>query len=195
MKGWVNSYYPGLKTALTEYNWGAEGHINGATTQADILGIFGREGLDMAARWTTPDPTTPTYKAMKMFRNVDGIGDGFGDVSVSDVAPDPDNVSSFAAVRSSDGALTVMLINKALSGTAQTTVSLANFTPTAAAQAWQLTSVNAIVPLNDISVSKPSNASPYLTLNLPAQSITFVSVPTTGNVGGCYRFCDVRGRG
>ena len=56
MKGWVNTYYPGLKTALTEYNWGADGHINGATTQADILGIFGREGLDMAARWANPRP-------------------------------------------------------------------------------------------------------------------------------------------
>ncbi len=67
MKSWVNSYYPGLKTAITEYNWGAEGSINGATAQADILGIFGREGLDMAARWATPDPSTPTYKAMKMF--------------------------------------------------------------------------------------------------------------------------------
>ena len=41
---------------------GAESHINGATTQADILGIFGREGLDMATRWTTPAASTPTYK-------------------------------------------------------------------------------------------------------------------------------------
>ena len=46
---------PGTQIGITEYNWGAEGHINGATTQADILGIFGREGLDLATRWTTPD--------------------------------------------------------------------------------------------------------------------------------------------
>ena len=61
----MNSYYPGTLTGITEYNWGAENHINGATAQADIYGIFGREGLDMAARWTTPDATTPTYKAMQ----------------------------------------------------------------------------------------------------------------------------------
>src|SRR5262249_19719524 len=54
LKSWVNASYPGTRTAVTEYNWGAEGHINGATTQADILGIFGREGLDLATRWTTP---------------------------------------------------------------------------------------------------------------------------------------------
>ena len=55
MKNWVNTYYPGTKIGITEYNWGAEGHMNGATTQADIWGIFGREGLDLANRWTTPD--------------------------------------------------------------------------------------------------------------------------------------------
>jgi hypothetical protein len=36
IKSWVAAYYPGLPTAITEYNWGAESHINGATTQADI---------------------------------------------------------------------------------------------------------------------------------------------------------------
>src|ERR687883_374123 len=82
MKNWVNTYYPGTQTAITEYNWGAETHINGATTQADIFGIFGREGLDYGARWTTPDAATPTYKAMKMFRNYDGNRSTFGDVSV-----------------------------------------------------------------------------------------------------------------
>ena len=39
LKGWVNMYYPGLRTAITEYNWGDETNLNGATTQADVLGI------------------------------------------------------------------------------------------------------------------------------------------------------------
>ena len=55
LRDWVNAYYPGTQIGITEYNWGAESHINGATAQADVLGIFGREGLDLAARWTTPD--------------------------------------------------------------------------------------------------------------------------------------------
>ena len=85
---------------ITEYNWGAENHINGATTQADIFGIFGREGLDMATRWTTPAACTPTYKAMKMYRNYDGNKSTFGDTSVSATVPNPDTVSAFAAQRS-----------------------------------------------------------------------------------------------
>ncbi len=42
MRGWVNAQYPGTKLAITEYNWGAPEHINGALAQADVLGIFGR---------------------------------------------------------------------------------------------------------------------------------------------------------
>src|SRR5207244_10232825 len=140
-------------TAITEYNWGAESHINGATTQADILGIFGREGLDMATRWTTPDPSTPTYKAMKMYRNYDGNKSGFGDTSVSCTAPNPDNVSAFAAQRSSDNALTVMVISKYLSGNTSATLSLAGFSNSGVAHAWRLTAANTISQLSDVSFS------------------------------------------
>ena len=173
LRGWVNTYYPGTATGITEYNWGAENHINGATTQADIYGIFGREGLDMAARWTTPASSTPTYKAMKMYGNYDGSGSRFGDTSVAASAPNPDAVSAFAAQRSSDGALTVMLVAKVLSGSTAATVNLANFQPAGAAQVWQLTSANAISRLSDISIAGPS-----VSLTLPAQSVTLLVIPS-----------------
>jgi hypothetical protein len=172
MKNWVATYYPGTKIGITEYNWGAEGHINGATTQGDILGIYGREGLDLATRWTTPDPATPTYKAMKMYRNYDGNKSGFGDTSVNAAGPNPDNISTFAAVRSSDGALTVMVINKQLTSGAITTVNLANFLAAGAAQVWQLTSANVITRLSDLSFSGST-----FTSTVPVQSITLFILP------------------
>jgi len=175
MKSWVATYYPGTKIGITEYNWGAEDHINGATAQADILGIFGREGLDLATRWTTPDPSTPTYKAMKMFRNYDGNKSGFGDTSVSATAPNPDNLSSFAALRSSDGALTVMVINKQLIAGAQTTINLTNFLPAGTAQVWQLTSANNINHLGNAAFSGN-----FFTSLLPPQSITLFVLPAGG---------------
>src|SRR3989442_1313333 len=97
-----------------------------------------------ATRWTTPSATTPTYKAMKMYRNYDGNKSTFGDISVSDNVPDPDTLSSFAAIRSSDGALTVMIINKSLSGSTLANVSLNNFSGSGLSQVWQLTSANVI---------------------------------------------------
>ena len=121
MKNWVAAMYPGTKIGITEYNWGAENHINGATAQADILGIFGRENLDLATRWTTPDATTPTYKAMKMYRNYDGNKSGFGDVSLNAAVGNPDNVSAYAATRSSDNAMTIMVINKQIGASATAT--------------------------------------------------------------------------
>ncbi len=175
MKGWVNTYYPGLKTAVTEYNWGADGHINGATTQADVLGIFGREGLDMATRWMTPNPGTPVYNAYKMYRNVDGNNNGFGDVSVTDTAADPDNVSSFAATRSSDNAQTIMLINKSLTTNLPVTLTLANANTTGAAQAYRLTGTNVITRLADMPL--PGTSSETIKTTLPAQSITLLVIP------------------
>ncbi len=172
MKNWVATYYPGTKIGITEYNWGAENHINGATTQADILGIFGREGLDLATRWTTPASSTPTYKAMKMFRNYDGNKSTFGDTSVSATGPNSDNVSTFAAVRSSDGALTIMVINKQLGASALPTINLANFAPAGTAQVWQLTSANTITRLSDLSFTGPT-----INNTLPPQSITLFVVP------------------
>ena len=157
MKGWVATYYPGTKIGITEYNWGAEGHINGATAQADILGIFGREGLDLATRWTTPATGSPAYNAMKMYRNYDGNKSTFGDTSVSASGPNPDNVSTFAAIRSTDGALTIMVINKQLATPISPTINLANFLPGASAQVWQLTSANTITHLSNVAVSGELN--------------------------------------
>ena len=176
MRSWVNTYYyPGTPIGITEYNWGAENHINGATTQADIYGIFGREGLDAAARWTTPDTTTPTYKAMKLYRNYDGNRSTFGDTSVRAAATaNADNLSVFAAVRSGDSALTVMVISKVLTGSTPVNVNVSNFTPAGAAQAWQLSSSNTITRIADVAVSGQG-----FSTSVPAQSITLFVVPAS----------------
>jgi hypothetical protein len=177
VKNWVNTFYPGTQVGITEYNWGAENHINGATAQADILGIFGREGLDMAARWTTPASSTPTYKAMKMYRNYDGNKSTFGNTSVVATMSNPDPVAAFAAQRSVDGALTVMVINKYLSGDTPATINLANFTHNGVAQVWQLTAANIINRLADIGLGGNN-----FVVTLPPQSITLLVVAKNSNV-------------
>jgi hypothetical protein len=179
MKNWVSTYYPGTKIGVTEYNWGAETNINGAIAQADILGIFGWQGLDLATRWTTPDASTPTYNAMKMYRNYDGNQSTFGDASVSTaVSMNVDLVSSFAAVRSSDGALTVMVINKQLAASATAAFTINNFLPSGTAQVWQLTSANAITRLSDLSFAGSGFSN-----TVPAQSITLFVLPAAMLVG------------
>ena len=172
MRSWVTTNYPGTKIGITEYNWGAEPSINGATAQADIDGIFGREGLDLATRWTTPDPSTPTYKAMKLYRNYDGNKSTFGDTSILTVVPNPDNLSAFGAVRTGDGALTLMVINKNLTNATPITANLTNFNATGTVQRWQLTSANVITQLANITLTNK-----VLSDMVPAQSITLYVLP------------------
>ncbi len=172
MKNWVATEYPGTKIGITEYNWGAEPYINGATAQADILGIYGSQGLDLATRWTTPDPSTPTYKAMKMYRNYDGNQSTFGDTSILTVVPNPDNLSAFGAVRTSDGAMTLMVINKDLNNATPITANITNFNATGTVQRWQLTSANVITQLANITITNK-----VLSDVVPSQSITLYVLP------------------
>ncbi len=177
MRSWVTTNYPGTKIGITEYNFGAEPYINGATAQADIDGIFGREGLDLATRWTTPDPSTPTYLAMKMYRNYDGNKSTFGDTSVLATVPNPDNLSAFAAIRTNDSALTLMVINKDILNATPLVANITNFANSGTAQAWQLTSADVITRLADVPY-----ANGVLSNTLPSQSITLFILPTAKNL-------------
>ena len=180
MKNWVNTYYPGLKIGITEYAWGADDTIGGATAQADILGILGRGGADMATRWAVPTTGTPTYNAFKMYRNYDGNRSAFGETSVLASGPNPDNVAVFGATRATDGALTLMVVSKGLSGNTPATVNLSHFAAGTTAQAWQLTSANVITRISDAPVTGGA-----LNVSLPPQSVTlFVLPPATYSVSG-----------
>ena len=172
LRQWVADNYPGTKTAITEYNWGAPDSITGAIAQADILGIFGREQLDYATVWTSLSPTTPAAFAFKTYLNYDGDGGHFGGTSVSATSSDPDSLSIFAALRY-DSALTVIVLNKT-SGDIADSISLANFTPAGAAQIWQYSSANlgAIVHRPDLNVGGSS-----LSATFPARSITLLVIP------------------
>jgi hypothetical protein len=173
MQNWVTNY-PGTTLGLTEYNWGAENHMNGATAQAELLGIFGREGLTLANRWIAPGTNTPVARAFQLYRNYDGAHATFGDTSVATVAPLPDQLAAFGAQRTDDGALTVMLINKlptSATSATSTTVLLSNVTHVGVARVWLL-ATNTITQLPDLSIQTNR-----LALILPAQSITLLVLP------------------
>ena len=167
LREWVATHYPGTAIGITEYDWGAEQHISGAIAQADVLGIFGREGVDLATRWEAPALGSPVYNAMRMYRNVDGAKAGFGDVSVAASVPDPDRIAAFAAERGSDAALTVIVINKQLADAARVQLRIANFAVGDAVQRWELTASNRITRMPDEALQGQR-----LDATLPAQSIT-----------------------
>lgn len=176
MKQWVSDNYPGTKIGITEYNWGSindeanNDSMAFAVTQADVLGIFGREGLDLATRFNAPPTNLPTYNAMKMYRNYDGQKSTFGDISVSTTVPDPDTVAAFTAQRSADNKVTMMLLSKYATGNTPVTLDIANFAASSTAQRWQLSAADAAIQHPaDIPVNGGT-----LSLSLPPQSVTLL---------------------
>ena len=173
MRGWIAADYPGTRTAVTEYNWGALDHINGALAQADVLGIFGREGLDLATLWGPPSSGEPGAFAFRMYRNVDGAGSGFGETSVHAASSDQGRLSAYAARRAGDGALTVVVINKT-GGGLTSAVSLAGFAPAGSVQVrrYSAADLGAIVRAADLP--QPNGS---LVTTFPAGSITLLVIP------------------
>ncbi len=175
MRQWVDQYYPGTKLAITEYNFGALDHINGALAQADALGIFGREGLDLATLWWYSDTHQPEFDlshpaafAFRMYRNYDGAGHGFGDFSTRAESTDQGRLAVYAAHRTDDRALTILVINK--SGEQITApLALSNFIPASSAKVFRYSGDNlgAIVPELDQPVTSSGFTATY-----PPNSIT-----------------------
>jgi hypothetical protein len=182
MKRWVAADYPGTKLAITEYNWGGQEHISGALAQADILGIFGREGLDIGTLWGAPDPATqlPGLMAFEIFRNYDGAGGSFGDEAITSTSADQGKLSVYGALRSKDKMLTLVVINKTY-GDFTTTLALDNFAASGPAQAFLYSNANlkAIVAQPNVAVTAPSGGgtASSLSTTFPAQSITLLVIP------------------
>jgi hypothetical protein len=95
MQEWVRDNAPGLGTMLGEYKFGAERHMSGGLAQAEALGRFGQHGLTAAFYWESPARHSPVYWAFRAYRNYDGAGGRFQDVSLP--ARSTEHASLFAS--------------------------------------------------------------------------------------------------
>ncbi|WP_020473988.1 glycoside hydrolase family 44 protein [Zavarzinella formosa] len=120
-KEWIAKHNPGMELSVGEYNFGGSDNITGGLAQADVLGILAREQVDLAFIWNTPEGTQEL--AWKLFRDYDQQGGRFGDRYLPTDSNSQD-VSVYAAKRSKDGATTIVVVNKSLTGEAKTTLDL-----------------------------------------------------------------------
>jgi hypothetical protein len=112
-RAWVDAEYPGTKISISEYCHGDPKTVTGALSMADVLGIFGRERLDMACMFGSPKPTDPGANSFRIYRNYDGKGSSYGDTWVRSRSADQSLLSIYGAQRSTDRAVTLVIINKA----------------------------------------------------------------------------------
>jgi hypothetical protein len=176
MKDWIAQRYPGTKLAITEYNWGSDDGPSSALANAEVLAIFGREGVDLAARWVAPDANTRTEDSFKLYLNYDGYGSAVAGDSVQAISSDVDAVGGYA-VLSSGNLLRTLLFNKDTSPRDTTVTLPAGFNQTA--QLFGFDAANRLGPEGSLA---PSGGNLVLTLSprsatLVAAQLDFNDVP------------------
>jgi len=114
---------PDLRVAIGEYNFYAEKSQSGGIALAEVLGVFGVEGLDYAYYWNIPPKNSPAADAFKLYRNYDGKGGSFGDYRLPVKIAKSNSDSGIAAFSSTNQArnqLTTVLINRSYDKSART---------------------------------------------------------------------------
>ncbi|MGI4787991.1 MAG: glycoside hydrolase family 44 protein [Janthinobacterium lividum] len=171
LKNWIAAGYPGTRIGINEWSFGADADISGGLATADALGIFGRENIYLANYWAYPTKNAPSYLAFKLYRNADGAGHGFGDVSCAVTSADPNRLSCYAATDSRTGDLTMIFVNKMGKATITAPFTVHGATSAGPVKMWRVSADNS----KEISIFPASPLKSALTL--PPQSMTLLRVP------------------
>ncbi len=111
MKDWIAQNYPGRGIMFGEWSFGAHDHVSGALAIAETLGRFGQHGVSAAYYWDTLPEGSAGYYAFRAFRNFDGRGAKFLELSVPTQALP--GISLFASTdRAKDNLVLVLLNNE-----------------------------------------------------------------------------------
>jgi hypothetical protein len=172
----IDAHYPGTGMAFTEWNYGGGNHISGAIAVADVLGVFGREGVVAANYWEMSDNESFAYAGFRAFRNYDGAGGSFGDRSVRATTSNVSTATVYASTTSTLPRRTVIIaINKSTS--ARTAgFKVASPTRFTTADVWRLTSAGPNLTAQPDLAEVATNA---FRTTLPPMSVTVI-VPTAG---------------
>jgi|YNPMSStandDraft_2_1061718.scaffolds.fasta_scaffold03633_3 mannan endo-1,4-beta-mannosidase len=112
----IQTYYTDTKLAITEFSFGAENHISGGVAIADVLGIFGKYGVYFASFYPLEENSDYVWAAYRLYRNADGNGLAFGNISVQATTSNVEFAPVYAAIHNLDiTRLHLIVINRHLS--------------------------------------------------------------------------------
>jgi hypothetical protein len=185
--GQIDSAYAGKGTAapglsFSEYNAGCETQIEGGVAEADLLGIFGREGVYAATAWPLKGITTNgalsnyLVAAFDLFRNYDGSGSTVGDTAVYAQTASVATTSIYAFTHSADASKVDLVVLNKTNAALPITIQIASAPSLTQAKAYGLTSTKtgvAAVTTAGPSVSC-SGGTCTVTYTLPAMSATTI---------------------
>lgn len=116
----IAARYPGTRLAITEYNPQRIETIHGSLALADMLGVFGREGLYLATLWSLLPyddadgawRRLPAQAALRLYRDFDGAGATFGDRALTVSNSDDRRTGAYAARDSRAGNVHLILLGR-----------------------------------------------------------------------------------
>jgi hypothetical protein len=167
---------PGMQVSITEYNNGGGNHIAGTLAEADNLGIFGAKGLFAANYWALNNNSPYILAGFGAFRDFDGANSNFGDISVSAVSSNVQNVAVYASTDSArPGRVVYVAINRS---TSSQVTAIAGQPMSGTAHLYQMTaaSAQAQTKIKPVAAGTVAVAGSALTVTLPALSVTTIDV-------------------
>jgi hypothetical protein len=140
----------------------------------------------LAGFYTTAAPLAHAHTSADVTIYADALASGwedwgrFGDVRIAAASSDQERVSVYASQRSSDGAVTIVAINKS-GGVQRTQIRIDNFNGAASAQVYQYSpsNLNAIVRAADQTLTGAA-----FIATLPADSMTLFVIPADNSTPG-----------
>jgi hypothetical protein len=109
LKDWIKQNYPGRGISIGEWSFGAEEHISGGLAVAEVLGRFGQQGITSAFYWGTVASSSAAQRGFRAYRNFDGKGGRFLDLSVP--THEAQGISLFASRDESSRHVVAILVN------------------------------------------------------------------------------------
>lgn len=169
----IAANYPGTGVGFTEYNYGATAHISGAIAEADVLGVFGREGVALATYWPLSGDSSMVYAALRAYRSYDGAQGRFGDTSVQAANSDVAAASVYASIDEADPARMVIVAINKTGAPLDAAITMAAYAEYASVEVWQLTDAGPNLVAADPAALSATNALVY---TMPPLSVS-VLVP------------------
>ena len=167
----IDTYYPGTKLAITEYDFGGD-NVSGTIAQAEALGCFADAEVYLATKWGCNN-----YQAsgINLYTNYDGKGGSFGDMLVPTKTDDVALSSAYASIKGDDqGTVTAMITNKDMANPENAVINLKNAdTSYEAAAVYAVYGDSAEIKLIDIVEDVKDNV---VNVELPAYSAAMVVI-------------------
>ncbi len=168
----IDTYYPGTKLAISEYNFKGGEDTSGTIAQAEALGCFADQGVYLATLW---GGESFILSGINLYTNYDGKGGCFGDTLIPASTEDVSKSSTYAAVNEKDDSkVTVMVTNKNMTESENAVIDLKNATKDyKAAAVYAVYGDNEQIRLLDIVKDVKDNK---VNVELPAFSAAMVVV-------------------